>query len=129
LILFLFDQNIPSRKNFKEQKHSRILTCVFFLILLAVYVYILEVNLVKTTLCLFKNKSFQLIKSKLRHVWELWYGLKRLEMLTKFSSEYLKGNRKLGRSNRTRKNSTKMNIRTAGHFDVRWICPTQKSVQ
>jgi len=50
-------------------------------------------------------------------------------MLTKFSSEYLKGKRKLRSSNRTGKGTTKMNIRTAGHFDVRWICPTQNRVQ
>ena len=50
-------------------------------------------------------------------------------MHTNFSSEYLKGKRKLGRSNRTGKATTKMNIRTTGFFDVRQVCPTQNRFQ
>jgi hypothetical protein len=118
LILSLFDQNIPSRKNFKERKYSRILTFFFggggFLLVVS----ILEVTLVKTILFIFKKLSC-LSNQQLWHEWELWYGLKRLEMNIKFSSEHLKGKRKLGRSNRRGKDTTKMNIRTAGRFDVR----------
>ena len=56
LILSLFDHNIPSRKNFKERKYSRILTFFFFLVPLVVD--ILEFTLVKVILCLFsKNDS------------------------------------------------------------------------
>jgi hypothetical protein len=84
LILSLFDLNIPTWKSFKEINYSRILTCGFSSVGgLHTGSYLSKDNF----MFIFK-KWFCLSNQQLWHRWELWYRLKRLEMHTKFSSEY-----------------------------------------